>query len=105
MNISPLTPGDVRAALGGAEELVLAVERIFNGTATLADDEVIADGILSAVAFLDPPTAPLIAIAKVALHLYLAGAAAGLISGDPNPIQDGQTDMPRHGDFHGYEGR
>lgn len=97
MNIPPLTPGDVRTALGGAEELILALERILKGTATLSDDETIADTILSAVAFLDPPTAPLIAIAKVALHLYLIGVETGVIVGDPDPIHDAQTTAPHGG--------
>ncbi len=94
MTLPPLTVADVKSAAAGAGDLMAALASVSTGTATLTDADTVAQDLLSTFAFVDPPAAPTIALAKFALNLFFAGLEAGFIALDPNPIADAQTTPP-----------
>lgn len=94
MTFPPLTVADVKSATAGASGLMAALARVSAGTATLTDADTVGQDLLSAFAFVDPPAAPMIALAKFALNLFFAALGAGMIAPDPNPIADAQTTPP-----------
>ncbi len=91
MTLPPLTVADVKSAASGAGDLMAALARVATGTATLQDGDTIGQDLLSGFAFVDPPAAPTIALAKFALNLFIAARDADVIAPDPNPIADAQT--------------
>jgi len=101
MTLLDLTAADVRNAGAGAIGFFHALRDVVDGTATLDDAEEIGGDLLAALAFADPPTAPVVALAKFGLSLYLAAAAAGLVR--PGAPGEGQTvaSEETHGRFIG----
>ena len=100
MTLPPLTVADVKSAIAGAGDLMAALARVAVGTATLADADTVGQDLLSTLAFVDPPAAPTVALAKFALSLFVAGLDAGVIAPDPDPIADAQTTPSS--DTHGH---
>ena len=95
MTLPPLTVAEVKSATAGAGDLMAALARVATATATLADADTVGQDLLTAFAFVDPPAAPTIALAKFGLNMFLASLNAGVIAPDPNPIADAQTDATR----------
>ncbi len=91
MTLPPLTVADVKSAAAGAGDLMAALAQVSTGTATLTGRETVGQDLLSAFAFVDPPAAPTIALAKFAFNLFVAARDSGVIAPDPNPIADAQT--------------
>ena len=98
MNLPPLTVADVKSATAGVPAMLAALQRVARGTANLDDADTIGQDLLSGFAFVDPPAAPAIALAKFALNLFVAANDAGLIhvEPDPLPMTDAQTTESPH---------
>ncbi len=95
MTFPPLTVADVKSAASGAGDLMAALARVATGTATFDVADTIGQDLLSGFAFVDPPAAPTIALAKFALNLFFAARDAGMIQ--PGISGEGQTSLGRGG--------
>jgi hypothetical protein len=89
-----VTRGQAVSALKGVPAFVAAVKHLVEGTATMADDELIGKDVLAvaaAIASTNPEAAAAVGLAAILAPLIIEGIASGVIKGDPDPIHDAQT--------------